>query len=127
MNEVQMNLLILFSNKIVYSVRLFPSCIRVSKPYGAKMCEKIVRKSNRILQKWFDHKDSVVVHFVFNDDGTVTRVSAHKVVLAEGSPVFGRLFFGLWQESGDIPRLMFRLKHLQFIWKHFMESIKKYL
>lgn len=67
------------------------------------MCDKIVCKSNGILQKFFDHKDSAEVFFEFEDDETVTRLPAHKMILAAESPVFEQLFFGIWRETGDIP------------------------
>lgn len=61
------------------------------------MCEK----ASEILQKIVNNKSIDEVHFSFEDEKI--RISAHKVILAGGSPVFKRLFFGAWRETGDIP------------------------
>lgn len=43
------------------------------------------------------------VDFVFNSvDGSVARVSAHKILLAASSNVFKRMFFGELKENGDV-------------------------
>lgn len=42
------------------------------------------------------------VHFIFNTDGDVQKVPAHKLILAVLSPVFKRMFFGALKETGDV-------------------------
>lgn len=65
------------------------------------------------------------VYFVFNSDGYIEHVPAHKIVLANRSDVFHKMFYGSLKETGNITIVdstaeMFK-QFLQFIYKSEME------
>lgn len=48
-------------------------------------------------------EETADVKFIFDIGGNVESVSAHKCLLATGSPVFKRMFFGELKEGAEIP------------------------
>lgn len=65
---------------------------------------KVFRNSLESIAKLYRDTRTADVHFTFeSDDGTETRVDAHKSLLAATSDVFGAMFYGELKETGDIP------------------------
>lgn len=69
MNEVKINLLVLISHICKHlehpNVSQLFSRIQTVCKLVQKMCGKLLRKSNKILQNFFNYKNSAVVHIVF--------------------------------------------------------------
>lgn len=54
------------------------------------------------LYDLYESNEATDAHFVIAKDGTLVKLSAHKVILAAASPVFKAMFYGPLNEEGDI-------------------------
>lgn len=56
----------------------------------------------KTTEKLYLNEDLSDVHFLFNIDGAIQKVPAHKLILAMKSTVFKAMFFGPMKEQSDI-------------------------
>lgn len=64
-------------------------------PFESEYCK-------RSCMKLYLQEETADVHFVFNKNGEVKKLPAHKYMLGIGSPVFHSMFNGHLKEDGDV-------------------------
>ncbi len=64
-------------------------------PFESEYCK-------RSCTRLYLQKETADVHFLFDVNGEEKKLPAHKYLLAIGSPVFQRMFYGDLKEEGDV-------------------------
>lgn len=64
-------------------------------PFESEYCK-------RSCTRLYLQEETADVHFIFAENGEEKKLPAHKYLLAIGSPVFQRMFYGHLKEEGDV-------------------------
>lgn len=58
--------------------------------------------ASKVTEKLYLNGELADVDFLFDVDGEIERVPANRAILAAESSVFKSMFFGIWEEDGDV-------------------------